>query len=220
MSASASNTLLTIFNVAAEDDICRTMLPYWERSGATLLFSSPYDARSQLDYVLHYHAGRAVTREKASWWYYQSRVLETMKAVMELPFKRFIFTQYDSLCLDRLPADLPPCTMHVSPNGDDRFKARTYVHPPWCFNREVLEKFVVEADRHPIASEYGVMDRWMAWLLEQAGIAVVPSNPWSWSANSIDKPYLVADCRTAIARGATFIHGCKNLDQLGQILKP
>lgn len=212
--------LLVIFNVAAEDDVCRLFLPYWQRSGCDILFSSPHDAKSQLDDVLHFHTGRAMTKARSSWWWYQARVLETMRFLVTLPYTGFVFTQYDSVALDRL-WDCSGCQCHVFQNDDPAYKARTFVHPPWCFSDRALEQFLIEAALHPIqTSEHGVMDRWMAWVLESAGIPVTPTNDWSWSANSIDTPALAQDCRNAIAGGCRFIHGCKNASQLASILPP
>lgn len=213
--------LLVIFNVAAEDDVCRLFLPYWQRSGCDILFSSPFDAKSQLDDVLHFHTGRAMTKARSSWWWYQARVLETMRALNSLPYDEFIFTQYDSIALDELPDLTGRCCCHVFQNDDSAYKAKIFVHPPWCFTHDGLDQFIGHALHHPIqTSEHGVMDRWMAWVLESAGIPVTPTNDWSWSANSIDTPALAQDCRNAIARGCRFIHGCKNASQLASILPP
>lgn len=212
--------LLVIFNVAAEDDVCRLFLPYWQRSGCDILFSSPHDAKSQLDNVLHLHTGKAMTKDRSSWWWYQARVLETMRFVMTLPYNGFVFTQYDSIALDVIPSTAG-CCCHVFENNDPAYQAELFVHPPWCFDRKTLWLFVDEASHHNIqTSEHGVMDRWMAWVLESAGIPVTPANEWSWSANSIDTPALVQDCRNAIERGCKFLHGVKNAQQLAQILPP
>lgn len=210
--------LLVVFNVAAEDGVCEMFLPYWQRSGCEILFSSPQDAKSQLNDVSHFHAGKAMVGTKASWWWYQARVLETMRFVKTLPQAGFVFTQYDSIALDKLPF-WSGCSCHVFRNNDPTYKAEIFVHPPWCFDRQTLECFLDEAARYDIAtSEHGVMDRWMAWILECAKIQVTPTNDWSWSANSIDRDALVRECRDAIARGARFIHGVKNQAQLKTIL--
>lgn len=218
-------TLLIIFNVAAEDDVCRLFLPFWQRSGCNILFSSPYDARSQLDGVLHFYAGKAMIRDRSprdqrSWWWYQSRVLATMKAVVKLPYDGFVFTQYDSICLNAFPLTcMDLCHAHVASNNSPAFRAKTFVHPPWCFSTTGLQAFITEALKHEIDSEHGIMDRWMAWVLECAGIPVTPTNEWSWSANSIDTPELVQSCRNAITQGAKFVHGVKNQQQLDAILR-
>jgi len=219
--------LLVIFNVAAEDDVCRLFLPYWHRSGCDILFSSPHDAKSQLDGVLHYYTGKAMrrdgsSRDRASWWWYQARVLETMKAVVNMPYDGFVFTQYDSIALDTFPLScMDLCHAHVFENNDPAYHAKIFVHPPWCFRLVGLKAFIDAASRHNIStSENDVMDRWMARVLESASIPVTPTNPWSYSANSIDTPAIAQDCRNAIARGAKFIHGVKNAQQLASILEP
>ena len=218
-----SDTLLTVFNVAAEDDVCRTFLPYWERTGYDIMFSSPYDARSQLDYVLHFHAGRAMTRDRSSWWFYQSRILETFKFVLRLPYNRFVFTQYDSIALGPLPAINPDTgnIHHIAGGPMPQFKAKVFLHPPWCFGRGMLERFVTAAAKHNIeTTEYGVMDRWIAYVMEQDTMPIEDASPWSWSMNAIDTPALEASARAAIQRGCLFVHGVKNLDQLCRILPP
>lgn len=223
--APAPKTLLVIFNIADEDDRCRLFLPYWERSGCPLLFSSPYDAPSRLDGVFHLHVGRKIPQHREQWWFYQARVLATMEQVLALPFDSYIFTQYDSICLGPLPRIGPTASIHNMACGPvPEFKAKRGLHPPWCFGRDTLKRFVAKAKEFPIeTTEQGIMDRWLALILEEM-CGPYPESPyehasWSWSCNSIDTPEWVAAARTAIARGALFVHGVKNETQLKQILE-
>lgn len=222
-----STSLLTIFNVAAEDDTCRLFLPYWQRSGCDILFSSPHDSKSQLDGVLHYHTGKAMIRDgsvkdRLSWWWYQARVLETMRFVSTLPYTTFIFTQYDSICLDALPALAPKQVIaNLACGPMAGYKAIRALHPPWGFGREALQIFIQCALQFNIqTTESGVMDRWIALVLESSGLAVEDTASWSWSANSINTPALVKSCREAIQAGFKFFHGVKDAGQLVSILPP
>lgn len=215
-----NTTLMVILNRGSEDDSCRLFLPYWQRSGCDILFSSPEDDPSKLAKQMHWVTGRSYnTRDINSFWLYQQRVLDTMKAVVRIPYYTFVFTQYDSICLGTLPKlSSTDCIHHKFGNNDPNYRASFYTHPPWCFGKIRLAEFIDATSRHSITAEHGVMDRWMAWVMEESGIQVEPSNSWSWSANAIDTPGHVAECRTAIANGAIFIHGVKNKAQLDQIL--
>lgn len=213
--------LLVIFNVGDEDDVCRLFMPYWKRSGCDILFSSPVDNPSRLERVLHLHTGLALDPVKrATWWKYQARVLATMEDCLYLDYEGYIFTQYDSICLGVLPEiRREDCVHHVFGNNDPNYAASYFVHPPWCFGREQLVRFTRAARNYPIEAEHGVMDRWMAWIMEREKFVVTPSNDWSHSVNSYDTPGRITEGREAIfVKGVRFIHGVKSAVQLNQLL--
>lgn len=211
--------LLVIFNVGAEDPVCRDFLPWWQKSGYDLLFSSPLDAPSRLAGVEHVHFGKALThRSHDDYWQYQSRVLDTMKYCLTLRPEVFLFTQFDSICLGPLPRfDENACVMHLQGYDAPPFKSKKFWHPPWLFGRVILQRFVEHASRHDIRCEQGVMDRWLAWIMECHGIEPTPCS-WSWSANSMDTAQRTESARQAVRDGKLFFHGIKNKSMLERLL--
>lgn len=220
MSEKAAN-LLVVFNRAAEDEVCRLFLPYWQRSCCDIMCSSPLDAKSTLEGVRHCHFGRELQASRASWWWYQSRVLDTMKHCLTLDYQGFVFTQYDSICLGQFPAIGPLDSVHRLAGGiTPGFKASFFLHPPWCFGKARLEQFVEAASDYDIVTtEDGIMDRWLSLIIEN-DCQPFTRCAWGWTANSIDTPNLVACARQAIGNGALFVHGVKNKQQLDAILAP
>lgn len=210
--------ILVIFNIDKEDDICEMFLPFWRTSGCDLLFSSPLDAPSKLDFVDHVYFGKKLTARGAEdYWYYQSRVLDTFKYCLTLEYEGFIFTQYDSICLGKLPVISTSDSIHHFAGANTQpFESKFCLHPPWCFGKERLEEFVKCASQESIHLERGVMDRWLPLIMQRHKLAFTTSD-WSWSKNSIDTPEYVEDCRQAIARGILFVHGVKNRQQLNAI---
>lgn len=215
-----TRNLLVIFNIDKEDSICELFLPFWRKSGCDLLFSSPCDAPSKLDFVDHVSFGRKLTDRAEDYWFYQSRVLDTFKHCQSLDYDGFVFTQLDSICLGKLPDIGPSDSVHHWIGGDKQgFESTFYLHPPWCFGKDRLEEFVECASRESIQLERGIMDRWIALIMQRHSLPMTKCT-WSWSVNSIDTPEFVQSARTAIANGVIFIHGVKNKHQLNQILAP
>lgn len=211
--------MLVIFNVRAEDDVCRLFLPYWQKSGCDILFSSPINAKSEIENVRHIHVGKAITSDRGSWWWYQSRILETMKTLSFMPYDGFILTQYDSICLGKLPdIGRDDCVCMIAGYNVAGFNASFFLHPPWCFGMNKLREFITAAEKYDIkTTEHGIMDRWMSLIIEKEGIQFSNCS-WGITANSIDKPNLVSYANQAIKNGCLFVHGVKNESQLNQIL--
>ena len=211
--------LLVIFNRAAEDEVCKLFLPYWKRSGCDILCSSPLDAKSQLAGVEHCYFGKQLQASRATWWWYQARVLETMELCLTLDYQGFIFTQYDSICLGPLPLIEPLDSIHRLVGGAAApFASSFFLHPPWCFGWRRLEEFVEAAAHYDIeTTETGIMDRWLSLIIEKDCMPFTKCQ-WGWSCNSIDTPEYVACARQAIANGCLFVHGVKNKQQLDSIL--
>lgn len=212
--------LLVVFNRAAEDPVCELFLPYWQRSGCDILCSSPLEAPSALPCVTHYHAGQEFKyAERSSWWRYQSRVIDTMKFCLTQDYQGFIFTQYDSICLGPLPLIAPLDSVHRLAGGAaPGFTSSFFLHPPWCFGIKRLEEFVKAASPYNITTtEDGIMDRWLSLIIER-DCQPFTRCEWSWTANSIDTPDLVACARQAISNSCKFVHGVKNKQQLDAIL--
>lgn len=220
VSALAPN-LLVVFNRAAEDEVCRLFLPYWQRSGCDIMCSSPLNARSALEDVQHRRFGREFLPVRATWWWYQSRVLDTMKYCLSLDYQGFVFTQYDSICLGPLPVIQSLDSIHHFAGGEVAgFRSNFFLHPPWCFGKARLEEFVKAASTYDIVTtENGIMDRWLSLIIEEACLPFEKC-VWSCSINSIDKPSYVEGVRQAIASGCKFVHGVKNKQQLDAILRP
>lgn len=215
-----SQNLLVIFNVGEEDSVCELFLPFWRKSGCDLLFSSPLDCQSNLRGVTHVHFGRKLTGRRQDYWFYQSRVLDTFKFCISLPYTGFIFTQYDSICLGPLPIIQPSDSIHTVVGGPkEPYESKVCLHPPWCFGKDRLLEFVKAASQEPIDLETGVMDRWLPLIMQRHGLKFEPCR-WSWSQNAIDTPEFVELAKAAIANGRLFVHGCKNKTQLDAILRP
>lgn len=213
-----NSNLLVIFCIQSEDEICRMFLPYWQRSGCDLLFSSPLDAPSKLEGVQHVRFGRKLTDKASDYWFFQSRWLDTMKYCLTLPFEGFVFTCYDSICLGALPLVGRKDSIHTFACGPTpQFESTWGLHPPWCFGVDVLKEFVEAAGREPITLEGGVADRWLPCVMQRNDIAFEPCN-WSWSRNGIDTFEYAESARQAIASGVLFVHGVKNKAQLDLIL--
>lgn len=215
-----NSNLLIILNRRAEDPVCRLFLPFWQRSGCDLIFSSPIDAQSQLPDVNHIHFGLELTAARSTYWHYQARVLDTMKwCLTQSQYDGFIFTQYDSICLDRLPYIHPSDSVHLIGGGAaPPFKSTFFLHPPWCFGYHRLAEFVAAAARYDIReTETGIMDRWLSLIIEEHCMPFTPCS-WAWSVNSIDTPEYIACAKQAIMNKRLFIHGVKNEEQLKAIL--
>jgi hypothetical protein len=210
--------LLVVFNIGDEDPICELFLPYWRRSGSDLLFSSPLDCPSQIPGVNHVQFGRKLTGKREDYWFYQSRVLDTFKYCLSLPYDGFIFTQYDSVCFGKLPFIHPSDSIHAKVCGPKApYESKVCLHPPWCFGKERLEEFTKYASQEPIELEYGVMDRWLPCIMQRHGLPWQHCQ-WAWSQNAIDTPEFIEMARSAIAAGCLFIHGVKNKKQLHAII--
>lgn len=215
-----SRRLMVVLNVGNEDEICKTFLPYWQKSGCDLMFSSPLNAPSALEGVKHVRFGRALTGKADENWFYQSRVLDTMKYCLGLDYDAFLFTQYDSIALGHLPEiGTDDCVQHLCGGDAKPFKSSFFVHPPYCFGKNRLRQFVEAADKYPIeTTEFGVQDRWLSLILEEQKIPWQQSNAWTWSANAIDTPELMQSARNAVKNGIRFFHGVKNAQTLNQLL--
>lgn len=213
--------LLILLNVAAEDSVCRLFLPFWQKSGCDLLFSSPDDAKSTIEGVSHFHTGKSIdTRDRSTWYQLQSRTLDTMKHCLTLDYDGFLFTHYDSISLCKLPDIGPDDSIHHLAGGPIAgFSATFFLHPPWCFGKNRLKQFVEAASKYPITIERGFQDMWLSFVMEDNNIPFTHAD-WSWSANSIDSPILVESARKAVQNGFKFIHGVKNQAQLSAILQP
>ena len=214
-----NQTLLVVFNIGKEDPVCELFLPFWQRSGCDLLFSSPTDCPSKLAGMDHVQFGKKLTGRRQDYWFYQSRVLDTFKHCLTLPHTGFIFTQYDSICLGRLPLIEPSASIHSAVGGlKAPYEAKVCLHPPWCFGIERLQEFVTCASQESIQLEGGVMDRWLPLIMQRHQLKFDECR-WSWSKNAIDTPEYVESARRAIANGCLFVHGVKNAQQLEKIMK-
>lgn len=230
--------LMVVLNVGEEDSICESFLPYWKLSGYEVGFSSPHDKPSRFG---PFKCGRSYDRDNPkTWHFYQRRFLETMQLCLETSCTAFCFTQYDSVCFGPLPVpQTDECIVHIA-GGEIDGLGRYFVHPPWIFGRCALEKFVTEAARHPLDMCKGVMDFWMAAIIELAKLKIKDSSGvfnasvsddctiklqcrtgtgWSWSANSIDTPEKIHAAKIFRRSGGLFIHGVKNQSILNKILE-
>lgn len=212
--------LMVVINVGAEDGICAEFLPWWRKSGYHVWFSSPADDSSRFGPFITGHSydkGRPQT-----WHNYQSRVLETMKLCQATDYEAFCITQYDSVAFGPLPVpQAEQCITNIAGGGVEGL-GKFFVHPPWMFGRMALQRFIAEADKHPLTMCKGIMDFWMAAILDSAGIPITDcghlGEKWAWTHNSIDTPEKLDSAREFYKRGGLFLHGVKNGHILNQII--
>lgn len=213
--------LMVVLNTSEEEQQCNDFLPLWSLSGCSVILSSPADKPCCIAGAGSLIIGRSYNRDdRSTWSNYQHRVLETMRAVVDMDYDSYAFTQYDSITFGPLP--LPQsdeCWSHIAGGRQEGFESDFFLHPPWLFGKSALRRFIDEADRHPITIENGVMDYWIANIITKANIKLINTAPdVSWSANSIDTPELVDSAKQAIHNGVAMVHGVKNTKQLSAIM--
>lgn len=218
-----TKNLLVIFSRGAEEDICCTFLPHWRKSGCDIAISAPLDDPFpwHADDVRVFSFGKSIGPTRNTWWHLQSRMLDTFKHCLTLPYEGFVFTQYDSICLGALPNIGPDDSIHRLAGGEaPGFASSFFLHPPWCFGKNRLKQFVEAAENYDIkTTEGGIADRYLSLIIERHCMPFEKCQ-WGWSVNAIDTPEYVACVRQAIANGILFCHGVKDEKILRAIRAP
>lgn len=130
----------------------------------------------------------------------------------------FLVMEADSVTFGKVP-DHPGDGMRavIYPNGDPAWKASSYIHTPWWFDREGMRVVLKAMMGLPAEAELGFPDRHIALACEQASI--VPINDTRLvSFNQLDLPRYMASAKKSVAAGAFAIHGVKTEEQLRQLL--
>lgn len=149
------------------------------------------------------------------------RIAFLLGLMSALEYRRFVFFEQDSFCLD---PTIPWLNHHFTGNvfrGEDAgFKCKFYVHPPIVISKATADALSLASYDLSPEEEHGFSDRWLGLLCEQAKLC-----PESWipfglgfSRNTIESAEDVATARAAIKKGAVMIHGVKSASVLNQLI--
>lgn len=217
-----TKNLLVVFSRGAEEDICSKFLPYWRKSGCDIAISAPLDDPFpwHADDVRVFSFGKSIGPTRNTWFHLQSRMYDTFKYCLTLPYDGFVFTQFDSIALGPFPYIGPDDSVHRLAGGEaPGFASSFFLHPPWCFGNNRLKQFVEAADDYDIkTTEGGIADRWLSLIIERHCMPFEKCS-WGWTANKIDSPELLSCARQAVKNGALFVHGVDNEKTLAALLE-
>lgn len=93
-----------------------------------------------------------------------------------------------------------------------------YPHNPLAVDRDTLARLREAARRIPVDAEGATGDRWLARVATEAGIEPIPWGVAGYARNPIT-PEDRVDCLDAVHRGARQIHGIKDPELLGLIVR-
>jgi len=150
------------------------------------------------------------------------RLLDTIEACLPLEWDHLCLTEYDGIFFHPMPRDLPEgiCATYSGGPGPGR-KGNSFYHCPWVFSRSIAPK-VIEFGRQMIRDgdiELGSPDCFIGRMAERFNLPITNVPFKTYSRNSLDIPWQLEEAATAVQDGATFIHGVKNAEQLGRLLK-
>lgn len=208
-------TLLLIFCYGGDNERIERHYPFWHRSaGDNIWFVCPEDSPvSGVETVLAHGKSQQFGPELIK------RMLYGMNLALGLSdADAFLVTEADCVTVGTIP-DHPKdgfrCVIYA--NGDPAWKASSYIHTPWWFDRPTMDAVVRAMSALAPDAELGFPDRHVAWACEQARITPIRDNRLV-SHNQFDLPRYMEDARRSIAKGAFALHGVKTEAQLKQLL--
>lgn len=146
-----------------------------------------------------------------------------LKTIMERMagsgFDRYLFFEYDSICLGPMPdwyLDYDIYCPLFRDNGPNRgFKGETFCHPPILMTQHGIDSVLKVMMRMPNTEEGSVWDRFFGYALEQSGAKAkdLLSSGEAFSHNTIHPSYYEG-MEYAIRHGAIFLHGIKDAETL------
>jgi hypothetical protein len=205
----------TIFTFGGGREITKRHLPIWRAHTDDLLLVFPYDdpcVLPDVDMLAHEVSnkyGMPCLR----------RQLSGMKAALRYNADYYVFIEYDGFML-RLPLHRDAVQANLFHHKRQNIGHATCFCPhfPWVFPRDILERFVAEANFEPF--ERGFVDRWLAAQMERMGIPFhgFQDSGEGYSRNTIQ----YAEEKEAVLRcvdsGGYAIHGVKTPELLQSIL--
>lgn len=206
--------VLIIFTWLGDQDRIERHEPYWKRSGCQLLYSFPCDAPLTI---------RPGFCSQWSEQYGESmlkRHIDTLRFCYDAGFDSVYATEADSICLKAAPEPFGTSVGGYVFNDPDneRFRASTFTHWAWSFNRDVLGRFLDAAESDTDALREKFPDRWLSLICERHNIPLRHDDR-VWSRNQLDQPDIVRDARQAVQDGVWAIHGVKHSHQLDELLR-
>lgn len=205
----------TIFTFGGGREITQRHLPIWRAHTDELLLVFPYDdpcVLPDVDMLAHEVSnkyGMPCLR----------RQLSGMKAALRYNADYYVFIEYDGFMLRRpLQRDAVQANLFHHKRQNISHATCFCPHFPWVFPRDILERFVAEANFEPF--ERGFVDRWLAAQMERMGIPFhgFQDSGEGYSRNTIQ----YAEEKEAVLRcvdsGGYAIHGVKTPELLQSIL--
>lgn len=198
---------------SAQATFCRH-LPFWRAHELPMLVFSPEDNPVTTG-ITTIKLGKASHHSAEA----NKRFRLMLDLLYDFPQHRFVFFEYDSICLDRrLP--LHPKAVgvfgNVFNNSDPKFAGSQFVHPPLMFNRETIGRILKSCRNIPDSSGFGFWDRWLGLVCDQGRIPMYSYGPAGYSENTIPEGSALA--RDAVSSGAVMIHGIKTAGVLDMLV--
>ena len=203
----------TILTVWAHREVQATVnrhLPYWPARQGDLIFLCPVDSVIETTYPVlamerSMHHGTEINRKFR-------RMLEFW---LTMDYERFVFMEYDALCLSPEFPELDPGKLYGNLFKSDQreFKGHFFLHPPITVCRPVLEKLVAFAKTVPDETD-AYWDRYLGYVCEFGKIPFDGYWGLGYAQNTIQPEHIPAAVE-ARRNGAVMYHGVKS----GAVLK-
>lgn len=211
------NPLRTFTVVMAHAEAQQTFdrhLQYWQRNGSMRMVMCPADSIIRTDYPV-----LAIGRKSHHGAMANHRFKELLGHLLMLDFDRFIIHEYDSLCVDDVPAlDSVRFWGNVWTNTEPhRFMSSHYFHPPLIIPKDSLARLVWSLIQIPDEAELGFWDRLIGLAVDRSNVAFGSYDRIGFSRNTIE-PGDIPAAVAARKAGATMFHGVKTEEVLNAIV--
>jgi hypothetical protein len=206
------DSILLVFCWKGDQERFERHLPFWRKSGCFILPVYPHNEPMTIP-------GLAVGRSQQFGVELIDRHIYGMRFALECGAKNIYCTEADSICLGKAPEpyrDAVGCCLFNDPDNP-RFRAKTFAHWFWSFNRDVLGDFLDAAEKDGDARTELYADRWMSWVCEKHGIPI-RDDPRVYSRNQFNYPEIMDEARFARSKGVWAMHGVKTETQLYTLL--
>jgi hypothetical protein len=204
--------LLLVFCWAGDEARFHRHLPHWQKSGLRVLPVYPYDAPLTVP-------GLCAFRSEQFGPELLRRHIFALRHAYDAGAETVYATEADSVCVGTAPQPFEDavggCLFHDPANP--QFRAKTFLHWFWSFNRPVLARFLAAAEADKDALQERFADRWISLVCERHGIPL-RHDERVFSRNQFDTPELLAEARAARSGGAWAFHGTKTEEQLRALL--
>jgi len=219
-------TLVCVQGFASAQETIRLNAPFYQKSGCDLIGVDGVDSEVKCWPGCFRFATAVKPVRDGTMGFHPMRLLNTFNEVSRLDYDWFIFTEYDSIFLKKIP------DFGVIGNGFGAFIAGycpekwncgsgPFLHPPFVLSIDTLGKWITTAAELIMAGQLGngTPDVFSALVCEKAGIEIHNLNG-VWSTNGLDMRVAskMIQAREAARNGCWHIHGVKRLDHRQFIL--
>lgn len=204
--------LLLVFSWAGDQERVNRHMPYWQKSGCRVLPVFPWDAPLCTP-GLCAHSSEQFGVELVK------RHIYALRHAYDSGAKYVYCTEADSICLGPAPLPFKDAVGGYVFNDPDnpQFRAKTFTHWFWSFNRHILKRFLEAAENDTDAMNERFADRWLSLVCERHGIPL-QHDERVFSRNQFNEPSLMQEARAAKDRGCWAFHGIKTESQLQDFL--